>query len=121
MSNRFPALALLLAACTSSTPPAESPEASPAEGAPAEQSAAETAPPAEEAATPVAASKPDAAKFTKHLREHVSYPATRDTLLAACADTGEFSPAERQWASDNLPEGSYATAADVEKALGLAE
>jgi hypothetical protein len=63
------------------------------------------------------ATKPDDAKFGEHLQKHVKYPATRAELLAACANTNEFTEGERKWFADRLPEGTYASAADVTKAL----
>jgi hypothetical protein len=70
------------------------------------------------AAHPVAV-KPDVAKARTHLDEHVRYPATRSQVLEACASTKEFSDAEKQWFSDNLPEGQYASAREVVSALKL--
>jgi hypothetical protein len=66
-----------------------------------------------------AASKPDAAKAKAHLVDHVKYPAKRADILAACADTPEFTAAEKQWISENLPEGEYKSADDTAKALRL--
>jgi len=71
------------------------------------------------AATSTPAAQPDAEKVRSHLKEHVQYPATRAEVLAACADTPEFTPAEKAWFSDRLPEGSYASADDVLRSLKL--
>ena len=65
------------------------------------------------------ASKPDVSKTKAHLADHVKYPAKRADILAACADTPEFTSAEKQWLSDNLPEGDYQSADDVARALRL--
>jgi hypothetical protein len=65
------------------------------------------------------AAKPDAGRARAHLQEHVTYPATRSQVLDACASTKEFSDAEKQWFSDNLPDGQYASARDVIGALKL--
>jgi hypothetical protein len=65
------------------------------------------------------AKKPDIKKVATHLREHVKYPATRQQILDTCADTPEFTEAEKAWAAQHLPEGSYASADDVLKALKL--
>jgi len=94
---------LALGACASSPPP----EAASAPTAP-ETSAASESP-----------EKPDIAAAKKHLAEHVTYPATREQILAACADTPEFSAGEKRWISDNLPEGTYASADQVAGALKL--
>jgi hypothetical protein len=63
--------------------------------------------------------KPDVAKARAHLAQHVNYPATRAQILAACAQTPEFSAAEKQWLADNLPEGHYTSPDDVGRALKL--
>jgi len=65
----------------------------------------------------VKARHPDAARLKQHLVEHVKYPATRAEILAACAQTTEFSKAEKAWFAAALPEGSYASADDVLKAI----
>jgi hypothetical protein len=65
------------------------------------------------------ASAPDTEKAKKHLQAHVSYPATRAQILAACAQTREFTAAEKQWFTDRLPDGSYASADQVMAALGI--
>jgi hypothetical protein len=78
---------------------------------------ASEAPPQAAARAPEA--QPDVEKARAHLKEHVKYPATRADVLAACADTPEFTPAEKAWFSDRLPEGSYASADDVLRSLKL--
>jgi hypothetical protein len=65
----------------------------------------------------VKAHKPDMKKVAQHLREHVKYPASRQQVLDACADTEEFTTAEKAWAAAHLPEGTYASADDVLKAM----
>jgi len=67
----------------------------------------------------VTATQPDAALFTSHLREHAEYPASRETIIAACVDTPEFTDGEKQWIEQNLPEGEYQTADEVIEAMGL--
>ena len=57
--------------------------------------------------------RPDAGRVQTHLASHVKYPATRAEVLAACADTPEFNAAEKKWFADRLPEGTYASAAQV--------
>lgn len=66
-----------------------------------------------------AATKPDVAKAKAHLADHVKYPAKRADILAACADTPEFTAGEKQWIADNLPEGEYKTADEAVRALRL--
>ena len=87
--------------------------------------AANAAPPAAraaDAASPAgapAASAPDAAKTRHHLEAHVKYPASREQVLEACADTPEFSAGEKQWLAAHLPAGKYASAAAVIAALKI--
>jgi hypothetical protein len=69
--------------------------------------------------TATTAARPDKGKATEHLRKHVTYPATRAQILAACANTPEFNAGEKQWFSDSLPEGTYTSADDVIKAVKL--
>ncbi len=101
MLNRIIATSavILLAACSTATPAPVSPAASGSQTS--------------------AAAKPDAAKLVQHMQEHVSYPASRADVLAACASTPEFSAEEKQWTADNLPEGSYTDADAVVAALGI--
>ena len=94
---------LAMVACASSPPPEAATAAAPEA----------TASPAE------AAAKPDADATKKHLAEHVTYPATREQILAACANTPEFTAGEKRWLSDNLPEGTYESTDKVAGALEL--
>jgi hypothetical protein len=71
------------------------------------------------APTSSCATRPDGSKAREHLAKHVNYPATRAEILAACAQTPEFTAAEKQWLADNLPEGKYAKPDDVSRALKL--
>ena len=61
--------------------------------------------------------KPDQQKTIDHLTKHQSYPATRAELLASCKNLMDFSDAEKKWFAAHLPEGSYASADEVRKAL----
>ena len=65
------------------------------------------------------ATKPEASKAIAHFREHVKYPANRAVVLAACADTPEFTASEKKWISDNLPDRSFASADDIVATLHL--
>lgn len=65
------------------------------------------------------AQAPDNAKARTHLEAHVQYPADRAKILAACAQTKEFTDSEKRWLEQNLPEGNYQSAADVIAALKL--
>jgi hypothetical protein len=101
MFKRIAILSLIFTACTSATPPADAPESNTSD------------------VTDVAPTAPDTAKLLEHLEAHVSYPATRDDVLAACASTPEFTEGEKQWTSDRLPAGTYANAEEAARALGL--
>ena len=46
-----------------------------------------------------------------HLKEHQKYPATKEDLVAECSNLSDF--------SEKLAEGTYNSAEDVIKALGL--
>lgn len=105
------------AGCSSSEeePPAATPATETSVGAET-MPMAETPAPAEADAMAVA---PDATKLKAHSADHIKYPATRAQILEACAQTNEFSAGEQKWISDKLPEGTYNSADEVNKALGL--
>ena len=67
----------------------------------------------------IASARPDVGKAVKHFKEHVTYPASRAAVLAACANTPEFSMGEKKWISDNLPDKSFASAEEIATALRL--
>lgn len=54
-----------------------------------------------------------------HLEEHQSYPATKKELVAECDNLSDFSEEDKKWFSEKLPEGTYESAEEVVKALGL--
>lgn len=54
-----------------------------------------------------------------HLKDHQSYPATKDELVKACNDLSDFSAEDKTWFIQHLPEGTYNSAGEVIKALGL--
>lgn len=63
--------------------------------------------------------EPNKAKAVGHFKEHVKYPASRSDILAACAQTPEFTAAEKEWLAQRLPEGTYKSADEVVSALRL--
>jgi hypothetical protein len=74
--------------------------------------------------TPSAASqgeavKPQSGAARSHFEKHVTYPATRSAILAACANTPEFSEAEKRWFEQKLPDREYKSADEVIAVLGL--
>lgn len=54
-----------------------------------------------------------------HLREHQKYPATKAELVAECNDLSDFSAEDKMEFSNKLPEGTYNSADEVVKALGM--
>jgi hypothetical protein len=59
----------------------------------------------------------DRNKAAEHLNKHQTYPATRAELLASCKNLMEFSASEKKWFAAHLPEGTYASADEVLKAV----
>src|SRR3954463_3897836 len=60
-----------------------------------------------------AEARPDSGRVQAHLARHVQYPASRAQVLAACANTSEFTAAEKTWFAERLPEGEYRSADEV--------
>lgn len=54
-----------------------------------------------------------------HLRTHQSYPASKADLMKACNDLTDFSAEDKQWFTVHLPEGTYNSADEVIKVLGI--
>ena len=54
-----------------------------------------------------------------HLKTHQSYPATKVDLVAECDNLSDFSEEDKKEFTDKLPEGTYNSAEEVIKALGL--
>jgi len=52
-----------------------------------------------------------------HLKNHVEYPASRAVVVAACNGMADIPQDDRQWFTENLPEGNYRGADDVVRAL----
>jgi hypothetical protein len=72
-----------------------------------------------ETASATTATKPDVEKLKTHIKSHAQYPASRQQILEACANTPEFTEGEKAWISENLAEGNYANADEVITALKL--
>ncbi|TLY12472.1 MAG: hypothetical protein E6K84_06455 [Thaumarchaeota archaeon] len=49
----------------------------------------------------------------------VMYPASCNDIMTACSGMSEFSKAEKDWFGKALPHGTFSTAADVKKAVGV--
>ena len=56
---------------------------------------------------------------TEHLKTHQSYPATKADLVAECNNLSDFSEDDKKEFAEKLPEGTYNSADEVTKALGL--
>lgn len=55
----------------------------------------------------------------EHLTSHQKYPATRSQLVAECDRLSDFSEEDKKWFMDHLPEGTYKSAEEVTKAIGM--
>lgn len=55
----------------------------------------------------------------EHLQGHVTYPADKATLVAACNNMSDVNPQDKTDFAAKLPEGTYNSADDVMKALGM--
>lgn len=58
-------------------------------------------------------------KVTDHLKNHQKYPATKTELVAECDSLSDFSEEDKKEFASKLPGGTYNSADDVIKALGL--
>jgi len=58
-------------------------------------------------------------KYMSHIGSDVEYPATCEALVSACNGMSEFSGDEKAWFAKALPHGTFNSAADVNKAVGL--
>jgi hypothetical protein len=65
----------------------------------------------------VAGMAPDKAKFTEHAGAHIKYPADKAAIVAACAETEEFTDGEKAWVTGKLADGTYDSADALVKAL----
>lgn len=54
-----------------------------------------------------------------HLKNHQSYPATRDELVKECNDLSDYSTEDKKWFMDHLPQGTYNSADEVAQVLGI--
>ena len=54
-----------------------------------------------------------------HLKEHQTYPATKEDLVKTCNSLSDFSEKDKKWFESNLPQGTYNSAQEVIEALGL--
>ncbi len=52
-----------------------------------------------------------------HMKNHVTYPANKSQVIAACNNMSHLNVANRDWIANNLPEGSYKGPSDILNAL----
>ncbi len=55
----------------------------------------------------------------EHLEMHMSYPASKKQIVAACNRMEHVPKEEREWFAKNLPDRTYKSAAEVKKALKM--
>lgn len=61
----------------------------------------------------------DMQNVMEHLKEHQEYPATKQELVKTCNQLSDFSDEDKKMFEENLPEGTYNSADEVVKALGM--
>ena len=61
----------------------------------------------------------DAQNVKTHLLGHATYPATKADLVAHCNNLSDFSAEDKTEFASKLPEGTYNSADEVIKALGM--
>lgn len=54
-----------------------------------------------------------------HLKTHQTYPATKAELVAECDNLSDFSDEDKNEFMEKLPEGTYNSAEEVMKAIGM--
>ena len=52
-----------------------------------------------------------------HLKNHVTYPASKGQIVAACNGMHDLPNDDKDWVTKNLPEGNYRTPVEVVTAL----
>lgn len=60
----------------------------------------------------------DVAGAKDHLKNHIAYPASKEDLVKACNNLSDFSAEDKKWFMENLPDRTYNSSVEVEKALG---
>ncbi len=59
----------------------------------------------------------DLKKVTAHLHDHQTYPATRAELITACYNLEDFSPVEKKWFIQKVPNKKFSSADEVVAAI----
>ncbi len=58
-------------------------------------------------------------KYMAHIGSDVMYPASCEQIVNACNNMSEFTADEKAWFAKALPHGSFKSAADVNRAVGI--
>jgi len=58
-------------------------------------------------------------KYSAHIGDDVTYPASCNDIVEACSGMSDFSKAEKDWFIKALPHGTFSSAAEVRKAVGV--
>lgn len=92
----------------------------PGAAAPEATTGSEATPPEGSTATTesVLATQPEATKVKTEVTK-LTYPATREQVLAATAQSPDFTESEKKYLMETLPAGNYGTAEEVLNALKL--
>lgn len=53
-----------------------------------------------------------------HLKNHQSYPASKEDLVKECENLSDFSKEDKEWFEEHLADKIYTSADDVMKVLG---
>ena len=61
----------------------------------------------------------DREKVMRHLTEDQKYPATKEEILAECDNLSDIDESDKMMFKENLPEGTYQSAGDVMRAMGM--
>ena len=58
-------------------------------------------------------------KYAAHIGSDVMYPASCEQIVTACSNMSEFKADEKAWFAKALPHGTFKSAADVKRAVGI--
>ena len=57
----------------------------------------------------------------EHIKEHQTYPATKEEMVAECENLSDFSKEDKEWFISHLTDKTYNSADEVLKVLHLSE
>lgn len=55
----------------------------------------------------------------EHLEKHITYPASKEAIAAACNNMAHLSEDDKNWVKENLPDGTYQTPDEVKRAMKI--